>query len=77
MNDLKKEKEKLQKFINTLQIYPKTISAFIHFQYEKSKIDCLTYFNDHYLFDVCGHSCMRNLCCCCVDTPEPKYLFNG
>jgi hypothetical protein len=30
---LKKEKEKLSKYINNLQIFPKTISAFVHFQY--------------------------------------------
>lgn len=65
------------KYINTLQIYPKTISAFIHFQYEKSKVDCLTYFNEHYLFDTCSHNCMRSMCCCCVAEPEQKYLFHG
>jgi hypothetical protein len=67
----------LQRYINTLQIYPRTISAYVHFQYEKSKVDCLTYFNNHYLFDSCSHSCMRACCCCCVNRPEEKYLFNG
>lgn len=77
MAALKKDKEKLQRYISTLQIHPKTISAYVHFQYEKSKVDCLTYFNNHYLFNNCSHSCMRSCCCCCVDEPEPKYLFNG
>ena len=33
LNALKKEKEKLNRYINSLQIYPKTISVFVHFQY--------------------------------------------
>ena len=37
----------------------------------------LTYFNNHYLFGTNLHSCMRSICCCCVDDPEPKYLFKG
>ena len=74
---LKKEKEKLAKYINNLQIFPKTISAFVHFQYEKSKQDCLTYFNDHYLFDTCGHNCARSCCCCCVNEPDQKYMLDG
>jgi hypothetical protein len=74
---IKKEKEKLQRYINTLQIHPKTISVYVHFQYEKSKVDCLTYFNDHYLFNTCSHGYMRSCCCCCVDEPTDKYLFNG
>lgn len=77
VNDLRRSKEKLQRYISTLQIRPRTISAFVHFQYEKSKVDCLTYFNKHYLFDSCSHSCMRSCCCCCVNRPEDKYLFNG
>ena len=67
---LKKDKAKLNKEISKMQIYPKTISTYIHFEYEKSKVDCLTYFNDHYLFNNCSHGCMRGCCCCCVKTPE-------
>lgn len=37
----------------------------------------LTYFNRHYLFDTNLHGCVRSICCCCVDDPEPKYLFKG
>ena len=33
LNALKKEKEKLNRYIDSLQIYPKTISVFVHFQY--------------------------------------------
>jgi hypothetical protein len=77
VNELRRNKEKLQRYISTLQIRPRTISAYVHFQYEKSKSDCLTYFNNHYLFDNCSHAYMRACCCCCVDRPEEKYLFNG
>ena len=74
---LKRDKAKLNKEISKMQIYPKTISAYIHFEYEKSKVDCLTYFNDHYLFNTCGHNCVRGCCCCCVKEPDQKYLFFG
>lgn len=36
------------------------------------------YYNEHYLFShKKSHSCMRAVCCCCVDDPEPKHLFKG
>lgn len=50
----------------------------MHFQFEKSKVDMLEYYNEHYLFNTRNtHSCMRSLCCCCIDDPEQKYLYKG
>lgn len=78
LRSLKHEKDELNKYINTLRIQPSVTSAFIHYQFEKSKIEMLTYFNDHYLFhNRKSHSVMRSICCCCIDDPEPKYLFQG
>jgi hypothetical protein len=77
LHSLKKEKDELSQYIHTLQIKPTVIGAYVHFQYEKSKVDMLNYFNDHYLFSNSGHAFTRSLCCCCVDDPEPKYLFRG
>lgn len=38
----------------------------------------LQYYSDHYMFNnKNSHSCMRGMCCCCVDDPEPKYLYKG
>lgn len=77
LRGLKKEKDQLNKYINTLRIKPSVTSAYIHYQYEKSKVEMLTYFNKHYLFNTNLHGCARSICCCCVDDPEPKYLFKG
>lgn len=40
-------------------------------------MDCLGYYNDHYLFDSGMHSCFREVCCCCVDEVQEKYLYRG
>ena len=53
----------------------RTISAFIHFQMEKSRNDCLTEFSNNYLFDNCTNNCMRNCCCCCIQEPSEKFKF--
>lgn len=38
----------------------------------------LEYYSNHYLFgNKISHSFMRTLCCCCIDEPEPRYLFEG
>ena len=58
-----------------MQIEPSTVSAFVHFQFEKSKVDCLSYFNEHYLFDSCCHGCIRSCCCCCLKKPDQKAIF--
>ena len=41
----KEEKANLEKELNTMHIQPSTVSAFVHFQFEKSKVECLSYFN--------------------------------
>lgn len=56
-----------------MKINPKTISAYVHYEYEKSKVECLTYFNKHYLFNSCSHGAVRGCCCCCVDDPKEKF----
>ena len=33
VNNLRLEKNQLAKYVNTLKIYPKIISAYIHFQF--------------------------------------------
>lgn len=53
------------------------MSAFVHFQFEKSKVECLSYFNKYYLFDQCTHSCARSCCCCCVDKPDERAVFQS
>lgn len=38
----------------------------------------LQYYSDHYLFNTKNsHSCMRGICCCCIDDPEKKHLYKG
>lgn len=38
----------------------------------------LQYYSDHYLFGhKNSHSFARAVCCCCIDDPEPKYLYKG
>lgn len=38
----------------------------------------LQYYSDHYLFNTKNsHSCMRGICCCCIDDPEQKHLYKG
>ena len=64
----KKEKEKLEQKLNKLHIKPTTVSAYVHFQFEKSKVECLSYFNEHYLFDNCGHGCI----CLLYTSPSPR-----
>lgn len=78
LKKLRKEKEELSKYINTLRIKPSVRSAFIHFQFEKSKVDMLDFYSNHYLFSESNsHALTRAICCCCVDDPAPKYLYKG
>lgn len=75
---MRKEKDELSKYVNTLRIKPSVKSAYVHFQFEKSKVDMLQYYSDHYLFGhKNSHSFARAVCCCCIDDPEPKYLYKG
>ena len=38
----------------------------------------LQYYSDHYLFNnKNSHGCFRATCCCCIDDPQPKYLYKG
>lgn len=60
-----------------MNIKPTTVSVFVHFQFEKSKVECLNYFNEHYLFDNCPHSCSRNCCCCCIAKPDERAIFKN
>lgn len=64
-------------YINTLSIKPQTIAAFVHFEYEKSKMDCLEYFKKHYLFSASSfHSCMHSVCCCCIEEIKPEFVYD-
>lgn len=73
----KAELQKLQQNLRAINIHPYTVSCFVHFQYQKSKAECLAYFNDQYLFSNCGHGIMRNCCCCCVNDPDQRVTFQG
>jgi hypothetical protein len=73
----KAKKEKLERRLDTMQIKPRTVSAYVHFQFEKSKVECLSYFNDHYQFSTCSHCCMRTCCCCCVNEPDERGVFRS
>ena len=60
-----------------MHIRPTTVSAYVHFQFQKSKVECLNYFNEHYRFDNCSHGCMRCCCCCCVNKPDERGVFHN
>lgn len=60
-----------------MKISPHILSAFVHFEYEKSKTDMLNYYSDHWMFDSCSHDCVLGACNCCMEQPEEKYLFQG
>lgn len=80
LDDLKKLKEtkaELVKNINMMKISPHVMSAYVHFEYEKSRNDLLNYYSDHWMFDTCIHSCVGAICGCCVNQPGPQYLFRG
>lgn len=67
----------LVKNINMMKVSPHIMSAYVHFEFEKSKNDLLNYYSDHWMFDSCTHSCVSTLCGCCVKSPGPQYLFRG
>ena len=48
------------------------MSAFIHFQYEKSKAECLTHFEKQYLFKNWSHCCMRSFFSFCIKNKESE-----
>ena len=56
----------MKAYIDKLRIVPETESAYVHFQFEKTKTKCLDIHQEYYLYDTCGHCCMRNCCCCCI-----------
>lgn len=80
LDDLKKLREnkaELVKNINMMKISPHIMSAYVHFEFEKSKNDLLNFYSDHWKFDSCMHSCVSGMCCCCVKDLSPQYLFRG
>lgn len=60
-----------------MKISPHIMSAYVHFEFEKSKNDLLNYYSDHWMFNSCVHSCVSAICGCCVKQPGPQYLFRG
>lgn len=70
LKELEKDLHTYEKGLKGLRIRPEVLSAYVHFEYEKSKHDCLQFFNNHYLFESWSHGCVRNCCCCCIDKPS-------
>jgi hypothetical protein len=60
-----------------LDVRATTQSAFVHFQFEKSKKECLEEFKQQYLYAKCSHNCCRTLCCCCIPDPTDRVTFRG
>jgi hypothetical protein len=77
LNKLRDEKEKLLLELQHMKIRPKAVSAYIHFEYEKSKVECLSFFNKHYLFNTCPHACFRCFCCCCIPEFDNQYKLHS
>ena len=75
LEKLQKKQKLLKEYIETLSIKTSLISAFIHYEYTKSKTDMLKYFTDHYLTQSIISSCTRKICC--IEEPQPDHLFKG
>lgn len=77
MKELKQKKARMEKEVKELEVHPTTIAAYVHFQFEKTRKECLEEFRHHYLYAKCSHALCRTFCCCCVPDPTEKLNFKS